>query len=322
MMRSFLKKININILYIILIFFTSFFYFEFIKSPNFSSEMIIALKEDDDKPASPNFNFDLTSSSFSSSGSDLYKVKDLLESKNMIQYKINLIESIGYDKIFSKNPFDIVYLTNSVEDIVDKSQIIKINELSNTISFTSIANTKQGAFILNLLNLIVLSDYFDLSKRLDSEFNVARSLCKLDINSLELTDLSSVDITSETNLEEVLSSKSGIGLISKRIENQKKRCISNLNINQNSEVKDQKINIPRNNLDQIVLKSKNDSTNEIIGDLISKNFISDRIEIVSDASKPIKKDDARSIISSLIIIFVFFILRFFYRITSRLINYS
>ena len=97
----------------------------------------------------------------------------------MIQYKINLIESIGYDKIFSKNPFDIVYLTNSVEDIVDKSQIIKINELSNTISFTSIANTKQGAFILNLLNLIVLSDYFDLSKRLDSEFNVARSLCKL-----------------------------------------------------------------------------------------------------------------------------------------------
>ena len=225
-------------------------------------------------------------------------------------------------KYFQKNPFDIVYLTNSVEDIVDKSQIIKINELSNTISFTSIANTKQGAFILNLLNLIVLSDYFDLSKRLDSEFNVARSLCKLDINSLELTDLSSVDITSETNLEEVLSSKSGIGLISKRIENQKKRCISNLNINQNSEVKDQKINIPRNNLDQIVLKSKNDSTNEIIGDLISKNFISDRIQIVSDASKPIKKDDARSIISSLIIIFVFFILRFFYRITSRLINYS
>ena len=87
-------------------------------------------------------------------------------------------------------------------------------------------------------------------------------------------------------------------------------------------MKDQKINIPRNNLDQIVLKSKNDSTNEIIGDLISKNFISDRIQIVSDASKPIKKDDARSIISSLIIIFVFFILRFFYRITSRLINYS
>ncbi len=322
MMESFLKKININILYTILIFFASFFYFEFIKSSNFSSEMIIALKKDDDKPAAPNFNFDFTTSSFSSSGTNLYKVKDLLESKNMVQYKINLIESIGYEKIFSRNFLDIAYLTNSVDEIVNNSQIIKINDLSNTISFTTIANTKEGAFILNLLNLIVLGDYFDLSKRLDSEFNIARSLCKLDINSLELTDVSSVDITSETNLEEILGSKSGIGLISKRIENQKKKCISNLNINQNPEVKDQKLNIPRNNLDQIVLKSKNDSTNEIIGDLISKNFISDRIQIVSDASKPTKKDDTRSIINSLIIIFVFFVLRFFYRITSRLINYS
>ncbi len=279
--------------------------------------MLIGIKGEENRDSeSPRFNLDITSPTITDGTNDLYRVKELLESERMLQQKLELINLIGFKKIFFNNFFV------SEQDRIEKSQLIAVKDKSATLSISTQANTKEGAFLLNMINIKMVSDYFDLQKSINSEIKIAKSLCKLDINSLELRNIKSADFDKLKNYEDILASNSGIDMIVKRIEGQKIRCLEDFNINEKIEVTEKNISIPKLNINQVVNRSKNDSTNEVITDLIERDFISDRVEIISDVSKPSERDDPRSILYSTILVFVFFMIRFFSKIFLRLINYS
>lgn len=317
MIKSYLSKININITYAFSIFLASFIFFEIVKYPTYTSEMLIGIKGEEDRTSeTPRFNLDFASPTITNETNDLYRVKELFESERMLQQKLELINLIGFKKFFFNNFFV------SEQDRLKESQLIVVKDKSATLSISTQANTKEGAFLLNMINIKMLSDYFDLKKSINSEIKIAKSLCKLDINSLELRNIKNADFDSLKNYEDILASNSGIDMITKRIEGQKIRCLEDFNINEKIEVSEKNISIPKLNINQVVNRSKNESTNEVITDLIERDFISDRVEIISDASKPSKRDDPRSIIYSIVLVFVFFMIRFFSKIFLRLINYS
>jgi hypothetical protein len=314
-------KINQNLNFVLTIGLASFIYFEFLAPNKYTSEVILKIKEEENENNINSIPFGLPNLSTGLADKSLYTVKKLMESESMFQNKLESINTLDLKNQFFGNFFDLSNLVMSYEDRVKQYQRINIDDNSQTITFFSTAFSAEGAFRVNMINLEILNNYFDLKKIITSELNVARTICELDIKNLTINNnFNQKAIAIEA--DNILDIGSGIDLMLEKINKVKNDCLANIENSREANLYSGDLGLPELNLNNLVNESKNFSTDKIINSLIRRNFISDKIEIVSDISLPTKADKKRSIIYTLICIFLFTILRFVHRITIKILRES
>ncbi len=313
-----MKKINSNLRDLFLVAIFSLIYFQFIETPRYTSQMIIAIKQDEQNNESNlKLNFGIGQNGFQSSGTELFKIKEFFESEKIIDTKNILIKNLDTNNIYDSNFLDISNWISKKNKIKKYQKVVVKNE-SNTVSFFSTSFSAKGSQLINLINLAVLSDHYDKTQKLNSEFKIARKICELDIEDFNFDE--DVSDRKEINIGKIKDFTSGIDLLSAKLEDAKKLCLENISNEKNVDFDNSDLNIPRFNMNNLLVRSVNSSTDDIVGALIERNFVSDKIEIVSDISSPDSRDNNNVVLKTILIIFLFSVLKFAWKILARVIE--
>ena len=304
------SKERIKFLFIPVIFFTSLFY-NYLVSPNeYTSQMIIAIKIDENKQ-----DVDITSPLFnipSQNNAEIYQIKEYLTSKKAFQDLNEQLNSSNIDVNMIKPPvFDFFKrVSYSTPRSIGHIAKIIVNDQSKTIEFRTSGYDKSIGYNINLAIIITLYNYYNLQNRLNTTISSTNSLCDI-LSVVNQTEPKNEFVPNDASFEVNTGTELLMNIANEQLEN----C----NV-KNSEGNRKDIDniYPSKFLSEFDSDLRKNLLAKLYEANISKNFVADKLKIISEPNIPDKPDQKRPIIDSIVVTLIIAFLFFGINIALRL----
>ncbi len=311
MMRLLKKnREKIRFLFIPAIFFICLTYNYFISPDKYTSQMIIAIKSEDAKKdveiTSPVLNIP------NQNNSEIYQIKEYLTSKKAFQDLNEQLNSSNIDAKMLKPPASDIFkrMTYSAPRSIDQIAKIIVSDQSKTIEFRTSGYNESIGYNINLALIITLYNYYNLQNRLNTTISSTNSLCDI-LSVVNQTEPKNEFIPTEDSFDVETGTELLMNIANEQL--------------QNCNIDDDKSN--RKDIDNIyptkfLSEFDSDLRKNLLAKLyeasISKNFVADKLKIISEPNIPNTPDKKRPIIDSIVVTLIIAFLFFGFNVALRL----
>tara|TARA_A100001015_G_C14950920_1_gene696715 strand:- start:47 stop:1009 length:963 start_codon:yes stop_codon:yes gene_type:complete len=285
---------------IVVLFFSIFF-----TTPKYKTESIIYMQE-------PEAGLSLSAGGFvsdllgSSSFQSLNQLKEYFESESGAKELENFVDVETY---FRSKEIDFIsrfkpgFLNMKFSTYI-KRNILKINilEESGSVRITTYGFSQDQSFRLNIVSLLMASNYFDRKQQLNSEITKVQKLCELYANSknINLDEFGSkqIELIDENEVKEI---NSGYELLSKKASKYLEFCkISSVEGGKDNL---KEFPLPTSTLKEINAESLKRAISKIFNSSVSSVTMADNLSIITEPVFPTEIESKNSLIKSLVTFF-------------------